>query len=98
MHASRHVVLRSGAKWLLVAGVFSYSAWSMALGLGDITVHSGLNQPFKADIALVDAAGLSASDLWPAWLRQMNSAGPGWNGCSSSMTSSSPRSCMAIVR
>ena len=63
MHASRHVVLRSGAKWLLVAGVFSYSTWSMALGLGDITVHSGLNQPFKADIALVDAAGLSASDL-----------------------------------
>ncbi|MBT9266340.1 peptidoglycan-binding protein LysM [Pseudomonas sp. MG-9] len=63
MLASRHVVLRGGAKWLLVAGVFSYSTWSMALGLGDITVHSGLNQPLKADIALVDAAGLSASDL-----------------------------------
>ncbi|QBR30923.1 MULTISPECIES: FimV/HubP family polar landmark protein [Pseudomonas] len=63
MHASRHVVLRGGARWLLVAGVFSYSTWSMALGLGDITVHSGLNQPLKADIALVDAAGLSASDL-----------------------------------
>ncbi len=63
MHASRHVVLRGGARWLLVAGVFSYSTWSMALGLGDITVHSGLNQPLKADIALVDAAGLNASDL-----------------------------------
>jgi len=63
MHASRHVVLRGSAKWLLVAGVFCYSTWSMALGLGDITVHSGLNQPLKADIALVDAAGLSASDL-----------------------------------
>ena len=63
MLASRHVVLRGGAKWLLVAGVFSYSTWSMALGLGDITVHSGLNQPLKADIALVDAGGLSASDL-----------------------------------
>jgi FimV-like protein len=63
MLASRHVVLRGGAKWLLVAGVFSYSTWSMALGLGDITVHSGLNQPLKADIALVDASGLSASDL-----------------------------------
>ena len=47
MLASRHVVLRGGAKWLLVAGVFSYSAWSMALGLGDITVHSGLNQPLN---------------------------------------------------
>jgi FimV-like protein len=63
MHASRHVVLRGGAKWLLVAGVFSYSTWSMALGLGDITVHSALNQPLKADIALVDAGGFSASDL-----------------------------------
>jgi len=63
MLASRHVVLRSGAKWLLVAGVFSYSAWSMALGLGDITVHSGLNQPLKADIALVDVGGLTQNDL-----------------------------------
>ncbi|UVK89867.1 LPXTG cell wall anchor domain-containing protein [Pseudomonas sp. B21-051] len=63
MLASRHVVLRGGARWLLVAGVFSYSTWSMALGLGDITVHSALNQPLKADIALVDAAGLSAGDL-----------------------------------
>lgn len=63
MLASRHVVLRSGAKWLLVAGVFSYSAWSMALGLGDISVHSGLNQPLKADIALVDVGGLTQNDL-----------------------------------
>ncbi|MFI8225605.1 FimV/HubP family polar landmark protein [Pseudomonas sp. NPDC085632] len=63
MLASRHVLLRGGAKWLLVAGVFSYSAWSMALGLGDITVHSGLNQPLKADIALVDVGGLTQNDL-----------------------------------
>ncbi|CAI8731124.1 pilus assembly protein FimV [Pseudomonas sp. IT-347P] len=63
MLASRHVVLRGGAKWLLVASVFSYSAWSMALGLGDITVHSGLNQPLKADIALVDVGGLTQNDL-----------------------------------
>jgi FimV-like protein len=63
MLASRHVVLRSGAKWLLVAGLFSYSAGSLALGLGDITVHSGLNQPLKADIALVDVGGLTQNDL-----------------------------------
>ncbi|MBN6773394.1 peptidoglycan-binding protein LysM [Pseudomonas granadensis] len=63
MLASRHVVPRSGGKWLLVAGVFSYSAWSMALGLGDITVHSALNQPLKADIALVDVGGLTQNDL-----------------------------------
>jgi FimV-like protein len=63
MLASWHVVLRNGAKWLLVAGLFSYSAGSMALGLGDITVHSGLNQPLKADIALVDVGGLTQNDL-----------------------------------
>ncbi|TFH81307.1 FimV/HubP family polar landmark protein [Pseudomonas kribbensis] len=59
---SRHVVLRC-ANSLLVAGVFTWSTASLALGLGDITVHSALNQPLKADIALVDAAGLSAGEL-----------------------------------
>ncbi|MBV4484140.1 LPXTG cell wall anchor domain-containing protein [Pseudomonas sp. SWRI153] len=62
MLASRHV-LRGRAKGLLAAGVFSYSTWSMALGLGDITVHSALNQPFKADIALVDVGTLTQNDL-----------------------------------
>lgn len=62
MLASRHM-LRGGAKWLLAAGVFSYSTWSMALGLGEITVHSALNQPFKADIALVDVGTLTQNDL-----------------------------------
>lgn len=62
MLASRHM-LRGGAKWLLLAGVFSYSTWSMALGLGEITVHSALNQPFKADIALVDVGTLTQNDL-----------------------------------
>jgi FimV-like protein len=56
-------MLRGGAKWLLAAGVFSYSTWSMALGLGEITVHSALNQPFKADIALVDVGTLTQNDL-----------------------------------
>jgi FimV-like protein len=59
---SRHVVLRC-AHSLLVAGVLTWSTASLALGLGDITVHSALNQPLKADIALVDAAGLSAGEL-----------------------------------
>lgn len=63
MLASWHVVLRGGAKRLLIAGVFSYSAGSMALGLGDITVHSALNQPLKADIALVDVGALTQNDI-----------------------------------
>ncbi|WP_192563948.1 FimV/HubP family polar landmark protein [Pseudomonas gozinkensis] len=62
MLGSRHVVLRC-ANSLLVAGVLTWSTASLALGLGDITVHSALNQPLKADIALVDVGGLSESEL-----------------------------------
>jgi len=34
-----------------------------ALGLGEITLHSALNQPLRADIALEDAAGLEEGEL-----------------------------------
>ena len=63
MLASWHTVLRVYAKGLLVAGAFSYSTLSMALGLGEITVHSALNQPLKADIALIDVGTLTQNDL-----------------------------------
>ncbi|WP_236189625.1 FimV/HubP family polar landmark protein [Pseudomonas pharyngis] len=62
MLGSRHVVLRC-ANSLLVASVLTWSTASLALGLGDITVHSALNQPLKADIALVDVGGVSESEL-----------------------------------
>lgn len=62
MLGSRHVVLRC-ANSLLVAGVLTWSTASLALGLGDITVHSALNQPLKADIALVDVGGVGESEL-----------------------------------
>lgn len=62
MLGSRHVVLRC-ANSLLVAGVLIWSTASLALGLGDITVHSALNQPLKADIALVDVGSVSESEL-----------------------------------
>ncbi|MEO6678328.1 MAG: FimV/HubP family polar landmark protein [Pseudomonas sp.] len=63
MLESWHVVLRYCTRLLLVGGAVTYSALAPALGLGDITLHSALNQPFSADIALVDAAGLAESDL-----------------------------------
>lgn len=62
MLGSRHVVKRC-ANSLLVAGVLTWSTASLALGLGDITVHSALNQPLRADIALVDVGGVSESEL-----------------------------------
>lgn len=63
MLESWHVVLRYCTRLLLVGGAVTYSALAPALGLGDITLHSALNQPFSADIALVDATGLAESDL-----------------------------------
>src|SRR5476649_981596 len=63
MLESWHVVLRYCTRLLLVGGAVTYSALAPALGLGDITLHSALNQPFSADIALVDAGGLTEGDL-----------------------------------
>lgn len=52
-------------RWCVAAAATSlfYSALAPALGLGDITLHSALDQPFNADIELVDTAGLSADDI-----------------------------------
>ncbi|HJR28052.1 MAG TPA: FimV/HubP family polar landmark protein [Pseudomonas sp.] len=63
MLESLHVVLRCCARLLLVGGAVTYSALAPALGLGDITQHSALNQPFNADIALVDVGGLEEGEL-----------------------------------
>ncbi|MHC8310414.1 FimV/HubP family polar landmark protein [Pseudomonas sp. GT1P32] len=63
MLESWHVVLRCFARLLLAGGAVTYSAWAPALGLGEITLHSALNQPLRADIALVDAAGLEEGEL-----------------------------------
>lgn len=48
---------------LLGLGVLSWSAMAAALGLGELELHSGLNQPFNADIDLLDTAGLGPDDL-----------------------------------
>ncbi|WPX53714.1 MULTISPECIES: FimV/HubP family polar landmark protein [unclassified Pseudomonas] len=40
-----------------------YSAMASALGLGEITLHSALEQPFNADIELIETAGLTADDI-----------------------------------
>ncbi|AWM95115.1 peptidoglycan-binding protein LysM [Pseudomonas sp. 31-12] len=63
MLESWHVVLRCCARLLLVGGAVTYSALAPALGLGDITLHSALNQPLRADIALVDVGGLEEGEL-----------------------------------
>jgi pilus assembly protein FimV len=57
------LVLQCGARVLLLGGALTYSALAPALGLGDITLHSALNQPLRADIALVDVGGLEEGEL-----------------------------------
>jgi len=55
--------LRSWINVSVVVGALGFPALASALGLGEITLHSALNQPLRAEIALVDAAGLSEGDL-----------------------------------
>ena len=63
MLESRRVVVRCCVRWLLAGAAVTWSALAPALGLGDITLHSALNQPLRAEIALVDAAGLEEGEL-----------------------------------
>ncbi|WP_433739324.1 type IV pilus assembly protein FimV [Pseudomonas putida] len=59
----RRVVVRCCARWLLAGAAVTWSALAPALGLGEITLHSALNQPLRADIALLDVAGLEEGEL-----------------------------------
>ncbi|WP_434605058.1 FimV/HubP family polar landmark protein [Pseudomonas sp. R1-7] len=63
MLESLQSTLRSWINVSVVVGALGFPALASALGLGEITLHSALNQPLRADIALVDAAGLNESDL-----------------------------------
>ncbi|WP_296217675.1 FimV/HubP family polar landmark protein [Pseudomonas sp. UBA2684] len=47
----------------LASGSAFYSGLVPALGLGEITLHSALNQPLDAEIKLLEVGDLSASDL-----------------------------------
>ncbi|MFC3944864.1 hypothetical protein CCU68_00465 [Pseudomonas gingeri NCPPB 3146 = LMG 5327] len=51
-------------RWMAVAAVsLLHSALASAMGLGDITLHSALNQPLNAEIALVDPGDLAEGEL-----------------------------------
>lgn len=63
MLGSLQSTLRRWGNVSVVLGALGYSALASALGLGEITLHSALNQPLRADIALVDAAGVGEGEL-----------------------------------
>ncbi|WP_248802233.1 FimV/HubP family polar landmark protein [Pseudomonas sp. MWU13-2100] len=47
---------------VLIGGLL-YSALAPAMGLGDITLHSALNQPLNAEIALIEPGDLAEGEL-----------------------------------
>ncbi|KKA08561.1 peptidoglycan-binding protein LysM [Pseudomonas ogarae] len=63
MLESLQSTLRSWVNVSVVVGALGFPALASALGLGEITLHSALNQPLRADIALVDVAGIGEGDL-----------------------------------
>jgi FimV-like protein len=56
--------LRTGLLALAVASAsLLHSSVAAALGLGDITLHSALGQPFNADIELIESGGLTVDEI-----------------------------------
>lgn len=57
--------MASGRRLLLSLALSTliYSGMASALGMGDITLHSALNQPLSADIELLDVRDLSPEDI-----------------------------------
>jgi len=47
----------------VASGSLIYSGMVSALGMGDITLHSALNQPLSAEIDLLDVGDLEADDI-----------------------------------
>lgn len=65
-HASLRVQsgLRTGLLAVAVASAaMLHSSMAAALGLGEITLHSALGQPFNADIELIEAGGLTPEEI-----------------------------------
>jgi FimV-like protein len=56
--------LRSGLLGIGLASVaLLHSSMAAALGLGEISLHSALGQPFNADIELIEAGGMSPEEI-----------------------------------
>ncbi|AHG39964.1 peptigoglycan-binding protein LysM [Pseudomonas syringae CC1557] len=50
-------------KSVLAISLLTCSTFASALGLGEISLHSALNQPLNAEIELLDTGGLSSEDI-----------------------------------
>ena len=64
-----------------------------ALGLGEITLHSALNQPFEAEIELLEVGDLGAQDLRVGLAPAEVFSRSGWSASTFSMICVSRRFC-----
>lgn len=53
------------ARSILLAGGVTLSTHSLALGLGEMTLDSALNQPLNASVDLIDVQGLTNAEIKP---------------------------------
>jgi Tfp pilus assembly protein FimV len=51
------------AIWPLILTAACYPSFASALGLGEISLHSALAEPLKADIGLLEARGLGSDEI-----------------------------------
>ncbi|WP_226687989.1 type IV pilus assembly protein FimV [Stutzerimonas stutzeri] len=51
------------AIWPLILTAACYTSFASALGLGEISLHSALAEPLKADIGLLEARGLDSDEI-----------------------------------
>jgi len=64
LRARRRMSIRMQQKWLIVVAAFLiYSPISFALGLGEITIRSKLNQPLDAEIEITSATQQEIDNL-----------------------------------
>lgn len=57
------ISISRAARWALPAALALFSQWAMALGLGNVTVQSYLNQPLRAEIDLITRPGEDLGEL-----------------------------------
>lgn len=67
------------------------SAHANALGLGEITLHSGLNQPLDAEIALLQTGDMTSDELVAKLASPRTTRMPGSTASCSCRTCASPR-------
>lgn len=79
----------------IASGSVLYSGMAPAIGLGEITINSALNQPLEAEIELLEVGDITDSEMRIALAPPDAFARAGVDRSRFSMTCASPRYCVA---